>query len=115
MVRADNCIRGNTSASPVWITFDVETNAGGWIGEGLMPDGTEENSDSVANLDDVAHVIAYCISRRAFYSGMCWEEVEPLLEEGWTIARRSRSTSWAAVRDMARAYWIQPPECGSAP
>lgn len=76
-----------------------------------MPDGPEENIESAINLDDIAHVIAYCTSRRSVYPGLCWEEVEPMLKEGWPAARGTRRTGWAAVRDMARACWIQSPEC----
>jgi hypothetical protein len=76
-----------------------------------MADGPQEENDGEANLDDVAHVIAYCTSRRAVYPGLSWDEVEPLLEQGWSAARGSRSTAWGAVREMAHAHWLQPLKC----
>lgn len=76
-----------------------------------MADGPQEDNEDEANLDDVAHVIAYCTSRRAVYAGLCWDDVEPLLEQGWSAARGARHTGWAAVRDMARAHWSMPFDC----
>jgi hypothetical protein len=72
-----------------------------------MTTGQNCDAGGEPNLDDLVAIVAYCTAKHADYSACGWDEIEPLLEQGWPAVRGERNTRWEAVRELARLCWLQ--------